>query len=221
LDVDVYDARSRHYGLYIDDDGSPSLIGGIRVVEDRETDSRAYLESLANQYGLIERVLKQVPEYPLPYLNYYGDIGDCQKVYKEIKKANHTIVDPGRLLLDSKYRSLHLAKFLIESAIAIYFVSSQAVDYAALACKSSQAKCYFLYGFSPINGAHMNYIQEKDVTASALIGCPSDVPSRLIPKLNIMAESFEGTGRIPFMAKKITRRETKHSYLTNIKLAII
>lgn len=202
LDIDAYDARSRHFGLYsVNGNNAQELIGGIRVVEQSQTSAKRHLQLLASYYPIIRDALAKPIREQFPLLTYDSEEKEAvRRAITGFTRNGERIVEPGRLLLRPQHRSLVMAKRIVESAIIVYFLSAQSVDRAVLSCASTQRCFYRRYGFDLVDGTSGFYCPLLGGNASCLQATPGNVPLSRRSRLKLVADKFDRSGRIVYRA---------------------
>ncbi len=220
LDVDCYDANARHFGLYVIDGDKQKLVGSLRVVEKGQTEAATMLKQLAHDHSAIDEVLQELPKEHFPLLTYGQESNNIKAYLADPEQQGVLIVEPGRLILSDAFRSIRLARFIIESSLAIYFFSYDAIDKAVLGCCRSQKRFYIRYGFCAIPGTSDNFWDQQHVSGSVLVAAPTDVPSSCRVRLQRMADEFDRTGMILCQNnKKVRRSSVSQAYQTDTALA--
>jgi hypothetical protein len=196
LDVDPFDVRARHFGLYMSLHGRDVLAGGIRVVEIGPTASGGFLKQLTGVSARIDEAISTEPAARFPMLTYVREASVTADAVENLVAEGKAVVEPTRLILPRDRRSLTLARSIIEAAIAAYFFSDLRVDHAILTCATTQKRFYERYGFAAIPGTTDCYWKKPGVVGSALIGSPESVPRGLRPRIQAMADAFMRSGHI-------------------------
>lgn len=197
IDLDCWDLRARHFGLFRTKDGTSEAVGYMRVVEAASTSSSDMVRSVARCYtGLLDEVDIQAP-HPFPLMKYFPDhdlIGDR---YNEILKKGERLVEPGRFALTESVRSRHLGKHMIESAIAVYFFAL-GFEHATMCCYSSQKPFYRRYGFEPLEGGSESDFAGINRKNCCVFGSVDTIPYRVERRLRQMAAKYMRTSKISY-----------------------
>ncbi len=217
IDVDPWDARARHFGLFPLIGSSRGLLGYIRVVESCETPAAASMQTLAHEYQEIAQSVATDICLPFPQLTYSGEARVVTAMIEKELKRGSSIVEPARLVLATNLRSIKAAMFIVECAVARYFLSSRTADIAILTCASSQKKAYQRYGFDNIPGTTDCFWEKPGVKGSALMATPGSVPEKLRPRLRAMAREFDTTGRITFRSGRSGKRRSDFRTVSDSK----
>ena len=195
IDLDCYDVRARHFGLFSVDSGTEQLIGYLRVVEDRKVSGQADVFELVKQAPDLKGRLENKPSCPFPLMTYFPDADAFGELYRRIKDRGERLVEACRFALDKPFRSLRTAKHMVESAIAIYFFHYQ-FDHAVWCCDSSNKAFYRLYGFRPLDGSKDKDFARLGVSSCCVFGSAKGVPSPARERTMQMAKAYRDTGRI-------------------------
>jgi hypothetical protein len=196
IELDCYDLRARHFGLFSVNRGAEQPIGYLRVVEDRKVSGKVDVFELLKQAPGLRCKLEGTPPCPFPLMSYFPDAHIVNQIYSKIKVHNEDMVEACRFALDnSQSRSLRLAKHMVESAVAVYFFCYQS-EHALWCCDSSKKSFYRLYGFRPVTGAREDDFAGLGVSSSCVIGSATCVPSPARERVVQMAKAYGETGRI-------------------------
>jgi ribosomal protein S18 acetylase RimI-like enzyme len=195
INLDCYDARSRHFGLFCVQDGAEHVVGYLRVAEDQEVTGGTDVFELAKQFPGLASQLKEMPPHPFPLMTYFPDADALTKIYNEIKVSGEHLVEACRFALDPHFRSLRLAKHMVESAIAIYFFFYNC-EHAVWCCDSSNKTFYRLYGFRPLGRTKEEDFAGIGVSSCCVFGSATSVPNTVRERLTQTAQSYQQTGRI-------------------------
>ena len=201
IDVDTFDSRSRHFGLWQHDATRERLTGGIRVVTTHATGVDKLMNELAGHSLLIGRVLKKRPSAPLPLLTYEAVATKVSGLFGAWRDEGEQIVEVTRFCLAHEFRGTGLVQLLVEATLSIGFYCHWCVNRALISCSNSQSSYYSRYGFQVISDALGHRWDVHGVPGCTLAASPADVPIDKRPALRKMARSFEITGTIQFPAE--------------------
>ncbi len=198
IDVDSFDGCSSHFGLFLQNHGCETMIGGIRVFEGQVTRAQRQLVELSCDYPSIAAAIESAPQVPFPCLQYWPQRQLVSEFLKQRRVEGEVIVEPSRLVLAPLFRSLRLAAAIVEAAIARYFLSVHAVDRAILSFAASQEPFYRRYGFDRVPGTEICIPRVGLPPTVILTGTPGAIPPLHAFRIRKMAEELDATGAIRF-----------------------
>ena len=206
VEIDPYDRLSAHYGLFVTEKGLEFPVGNIRVVGSRTSPQQGMLEQLGDRYSPIAAALDRNPEAPLPILSYEDPTGAVHQEIGTMLAEGERLVEPGRLALLPQHRMLSVSKFIVESAIALYFFGPLLVDRAFVYCVPDHRPFYRRYGFQLIPGSCETFCSKAGRLFAPLVATPQDVPQSCRSRLQEMADQFALTSSInwqPALAQQV------------------
>ncbi len=198
IDVDSFDGCSSHFGLFLQNHGCETMIGGIRVFEGQVTRAQRQLEELSCDYPSVAAVVGSVPQVQFPCLQYWPQRQLVSEFLEQRRKSGEVVVEPSRLVLAPQFRSIRLAAAIVESAIAHYFFSSYAIDRAILSLAASQELFYRRYGFVRVPGTAVCVPRVGSPQTAILTGTPEALPTLHAVRIRQMAQELEATAMIRF-----------------------
>jgi hypothetical protein len=200
-DIDIYDLKSRHYGLYIN---NSLMIGYIRVVLDKKEYYNNTIFQIGKKYDVFndkEHSFESLKNYhgaDYPFLS-YPNLPSCIKSYYEsLAVKNDKIIEASRLIIMENFRGLRIISFFVECAISIYVSNFKSYKYAVVDCVQEHAVFYKRYGFQQIeheqnyNILNMNRL----VTCLYLPLSLSSIPDKLQARFEQMANEFSQNNKI-------------------------
>jgi hypothetical protein len=195
FEVEAYDFRSRHFGVFEVIHGVQKPVGYLRVVEDRDLSDQPTLRGLESRYPeLFSRANRSVGQ-PFPVMSYSADSEALLGLYGQMLANGERAVEPTRMALDPDCRKLSLARFLFECSNAIYFYA-MGFDYAIACCDSTKKAFYHIYHWDHIPGTVEGDFAGLGVSSTVLLGSRAAMPLVARARLARMAEQYKATGRI-------------------------
>ena len=195
IDLDCYDFRSSHFGLFKVSGDGEMPVGYLRVAEDGVDRHSDWVAEVAEHYpGLAEKVA-QTPAKPFPLMNYFPDADLLQETYTYVKEWGERLVEPCRLALDASHRSVRLGKHIVESAIVVYFFARQ-IEHAVMCCDSATKHFYGIYGFRQLPGTYDGDFAGLGQKSTCVFGSADSVPGPARERLLEMTKAYKTTGRI-------------------------
>jgi hypothetical protein len=179
LDVDEYDAASRHFGLFREGFSGSEMVGTLRVTGTADTESAPRLERVVGRVPSLRSRLGAPRRYPLPMMKYLVDRAAVEILVDEAQRKGERIVEPGRLTIVSEFRSWgisgrHLASRVTESAVALFFLLD--VQHAVLTCVPPHDRFYRRLGFVDTPGTRTRLHESLGHEVCCLHGRPTWVP---------------------------------------------
>lgn len=146
LDIDCYDLRARHFGLFCCTQHGEVLVGCMRVIDNKPTYIAEKVLKIASLSKLLFQKVNQTPKHPFPLMNYNSHVKELNAFYQHLKIKNEKLCEVGRFVFSTEIRSLCLAKFVVECAMAVYY-SDLGFENAIISCYPLHKRLYGLYGF--------------------------------------------------------------------------
>ncbi len=195
LDLDCYDLRSLHFGLFHINNGIQSALGYMRTVTNQFSPQKDMLLKIAVEQNENIEKLFAIPKYPMPLLEYFPDAPIIHSHYKRLKYQGKKIVEPGRFALLSKFRSRHLAQHMVISTIAI-IIYNYTFNHAYMTCHVPQQRFYNLFGFDQVTDT--NDYKIYGVPLVSLFWSEKYLNSFVLERIRKMAEVFKNRGCITY-----------------------
>jgi hypothetical protein len=195
FEVDAYDFRSRHFGLFEVADGTETPIGYLRVVEDNDLSQQPQLTGLIAKYGHQLGCISSQVSAPFPIMTYSPDTDLLLSKYQQIRFLGERLVEPTRMSLDEGHRSLRMARLLFECSEAVYFFAL-GFDHVFACCDSSKKAFYHVYEWNYFPGTEEGDFAGLGESSTCLFGSAARTPAKVKPRILAMAEAFTETGRI-------------------------
>jgi len=206
IDLDAWDRRSSHFGLYRVDLTADVAVGYIRVAEGRETPFSTVVERIAEGCSLQSRI-STPPARPYPLMSYFPDTDIIEALLECLRSRGEDLVEPSRLVMAPEYRTLRLSRFIIEASISVYFFQRR-VAHAMGSCDSTKIRFYELFGFHRLPGSTVGDFLGIDEQSCCVFGSRRTVPEAVTSRLERMASALSETEEIclcPFDRSRFTR----------------
>lgn len=204
IDIDCYDLRARHFGLFRVENNTEGTAGYLRVVEDRLVPIEYPIISLIERMPELCDKLKQEPKYLFPTMNYLPNPSIIRNLYENISHVGKQMMEPCRFALDEPFRSLRLAKHMVESILAVYG-SFLGIEHAIYSCDASNASFYKTYGFNRLKEIPESDFVGIGANSCCLFASYSKIPLPIRNRIEIMAKYFAETGEIYFIPSQSNR----------------
>lgn len=193
LDLDCYDLRSRHFGLFHHAENHTVAVGYHRVVSDEYGPHSQNIMTLASQSSEQYERVCQTPAKPLPVMTYHPQAEILENNYNQLKSEGQKICEGSRLTLSEPFRSIELVRHIIGSAVTIFFDICR-YDFGLVAMSPSHRRFYTPFGFTEID--QITVFKIFDVSLTCLKITSNAIPNTLKNSIRLMGEAFEETGMI-------------------------
>lgn len=193
LDLDCYDLRSRHFGLFHHAENHTVAVGYHRVVSDEYGPHWQNIMTLASQSSQQYERVCQTPVKPLPLMTYHPQAKILEDYYNQLKSEGRKICEGSRLTLSEPFRSIELVRHIIGSAVTIFFDICR-YDLGLVALSPSHRRFYTPFGFTDVD--QINVFKIFGVSLTCLKITANAIPKTLKNSIHQMGEAFEETGMI-------------------------
>jgi hypothetical protein len=194
IELDCYDVRARHFGLFKHENGSSRPVGYIRMVLDEEGPWADEIRAIANEVSGLADVVNETPSVAFPLMTYFPDAAIVNQHYQMAKKSGRRTVEAGRLSLERSVRSISVAKFLVSSTVTAAVVTN--VKEALLTCVPSHERFYHPYGFEQCAGTTQHFCDEPNTEVCCEHWSIERLQGSVKDSVLRMADAYYNTGRI-------------------------
>ena len=194
IELDCYDLRSRHFGLFKHDGGVSRPVGYLRVVTEEKSRWENELRAIAAPIPELARAVGLKPTVPLPLMTYYADADIVRRHYEVAKANNHRPAEAGRLSLQNDIRSIAIARHMISSTLASGIVNGH--NAAFITVVPSHVAFYGAYGFRICIGSRQRFCPKAQTEFSCLQWTFEQMDGAMQEVVLSMAEAYSHTGRI-------------------------
>lgn len=185
IDVDHYDLKSRHYGLFVEEADEQKLIGGLRIIQNKPVLSSI---RMLKEMGILDQQEVVKEKAVLPIMSYFEDQNNAN--FGTLLKASPVATEGSRLVLNKDYQSLRLAKFIISNAIIMHLLLEE--DWTAfVSCNPLHARLYHSFGFKDVCS---QTTWAKDAPVSALYLQDDLLAADKREELEGMAAAYKSSG---------------------------
>lgn len=202
IDVDDYDLRARHYGLFIEEADEQKLIGGLRIIQNKPVLSSI---RMLREMGILDQQKMLKEKAILPIMSYFEEEDNAD--FDTLVKHSPIATEGSRLVLNKEYQSLRLAKFIISNAIIMHLLLEE--DWTAfVSCNPLHARLYNSFGFKNVC-SQTTWAKDAPVSALYLQDDLLDVTKR--EELEEMARAYKSDGFTVYehsRANKVAVRRT-------------
>ena len=191
IELDVYDTRAEHYGLFEIEGLKCRAVGYMRVIQSTLSDvSDLILEIAKDNSEALYRKLKQSANHQLPILEYFKASSSLIKQAME-KLPGDTWCEASRFILKKEVRSIGLAQFFIECGFACY-----PFDHCLISCSAGHSRIYRAYEAKTL--AQNQYSDKIPYTTTLMRITPRECSLALKAKFERMERTFLLTGKVCF-----------------------
>jgi len=195
IDLDAYDLRSKHFGLFLHSDGLDACpVGYERVVEDRFKGVEDNLATILRWYPSIATEFRSNNQSIFPLLDYFPCAGSVSAIYRRCRIQGKKLVEPGRFALEQRVRSIAIARQFVTMIFA--GLRADGVGYAILTCSPTHERFYSQFGFRRLSGAGAKRIVCKGVSWVCLLGSADGLPDGVKDRVLAMVNVYRRTGQI-------------------------
>lgn len=166
LDLNCFDLRSKHYGLFLVDGQNQTPVSYQRIIHDSISPHAEWVMEMAAPFPDMQKRVLEAPSMPFPFLDYFkDDNGIADSFIANSKKRGEQLGEASRISLHPDYRQLSITRMIIESALAAGINSG--FSHFVTCCYEAHTKFYSQYGFQRIEGLPL--FQSCGSTSNALI----------------------------------------------------
>ena len=195
MDLDCYDGRSLHYGVYAMIEGQELPVGYIRSVGLEPTEHTPFIEAITASADDLRDNAKSSEARPLPTLEYLPEpnLSAVQALVVQTLEGGQVIAEGSRFSLSTEFRSLGTAKFIIQCLCAdALFRRNVDIGYATTAV--TQARFYLGLGFHRLPDSTDIYIPKLEMKGCSLQIVRSELPPELFATYTAIATELDDTG---------------------------
>lgn len=195
LDLDAYDLRAIHLGLFEYGGRKPKPVGYLRIILDRISDKAPVIRKIAAKHPGLTAKLEQKTKAVFPLMAQCDENGGISQFYQKARAQGKTVAELSRFVFDPAIRSMGFTRFFTESAI-IASLFTYGVDYNILACTVRHSSYYQRFGFKAVEEGVCYAYGQFD--ASVLMCSAAAIPEKLKAKAINMQKTYELTGGLSY-----------------------
>ncbi len=200
LDLDAYDIRAHHYGLFNCDYGGQELVGCVRVVTDHETATASAVRLIAESYEYFHHVAAEAPREVFPMLEYVPYRERILDLYRDCSAQGKEIVEAGRLALDREHQCLKLGTAVVQAAAAGFIIHNY--GYALVFANYHASRFYRVGGFGLLPGSRDFHLEAEHYHGCCLLGTVGNIPALSRPTVECFAHDLRTSGKIEIFVEK-------------------
>lgn len=146
IDMDAYDLRALHFGVFETDGLRANPIGYVRFIQEEMTPTTPMIWQLAFAHPELLSSLQKEVSTPFPFLQYHPNKELMQLHLSEALSKGERILEASRFVFDPLIRSTGILNFTAEATLsAVFFGLSY--DRLMLVCNPSHCSFYQRIGF--------------------------------------------------------------------------
>ncbi len=187
IDVDQYDLRAKHFGLYkvIGEDELP--VGYQRMIYDHEMPVAQNIKSIAARFPLLSEKISSPPEHPFYTMTFSKYTQPLYDFYNTAKEIGKEVIEAGRFCIDPDECSLGLFRFGVMCPMANVLINEK-IGYAITSSFTRLANIFKQFGFEDIPQTDIETIY--DLEACNLVIELENVSENCQEKLIKMANAY-------------------------------
>jgi predicted GNAT family N-acyltransferase len=190
IDIDVFDAHSKHFGIFTD---QGKLVAYIRVVLDKSEIKNDLVSDIVQKFELDLNCAKNRVDYP--FLS-YPTVPECVKShYNDLKSKKEGLAEASRLIIREEFRGARLSSFLIECAMVLFTLICNERKHAVVCCDKHHSIFYERYGFTSFGNSEV-YDVFGITRVTLLLTLGSATSKHVIERFAGIAAEYSITGQI-------------------------
>lgn len=189
VDIDCYDLRATHFGLYQCEKNGCKLVGSIRAVGPVETNSAGWVRSLTENMPRLRREIAKIPSRPLPLMKYTLCHQLLAGLDTKCRRQGKTLFEIGRFVMEPSHRAVFLSRALVEAVIAFTQSCNGSMIFA---CSAAHRLIYQMYLNWPLSLTPEFRFKGNSVTL--IFWDMSLLPIALHEKMTMVADQYR-TGK--------------------------
>ncbi len=200
LELDAYDARAHHFGLFCETAGAAKPVGYLRITGNDCRETALWVRQLAARYQFSDAINVR-PAAPLPMMKYFHSASDkINQHYHNIRLQGERLIEAGRLCVLPEFQNLRLSCFIIESAVVfgLFHKNSNSV----ISCKQQYLPVYTRYGFKLLDEVSKQKVAGHDSFVLMIKWSERfQMRESLLQKFEAMLDMYEQTGQFMYPAQ--------------------
>ncbi len=148
MDIDAYDMRAYHFGIFECDGNRQIAVGSMRLITEEATRFAPMIRAIAAPYGDLLDKIEPRHLIPLPIFKFF-DASDTHKMMSAFKKDFTEISETGRFCLHESLQRSGLALFSVKSMISASLDYLSETGVVLIIVSEMHAQMYGRFGFEP------------------------------------------------------------------------
>lgn len=146
IDLDVYDLRALHFGVFETDGLRAKPIGYVRFIQEEMTSTAPMIWQLAFTHPELLAALQKDASNTFPFLQYHPNQSSMELRIAKARAKGERILEASRFVFDPQIRSAGILNFTAEATLATLFFGLS-YDCLMLVCNPSHCRFYQRLGF--------------------------------------------------------------------------
>ena len=164
LDIDAYDLRAYHFGLFKCSGDRQICVGHMRLVvsDSRETPIAPMVRDIAEDIPDLESTWDTSPQYCLPHFQLI-DEKVAWAITEQAALDNHILIETSRYCTDSEAQAIAIARFMVTSIVEAAHHYFRDLGRVYVMVSHLHASFYKSYGFEIVQEIIPKGVDEKYV----------------------------------------------------------
>lgn len=163
LDLDVYDLRAHHFGLFKCIGDRQICVGHMRlVVSDRETFIAPIVREIADETPELSPNWDAPPQYCLPHFQLIDD-KVAFAITEQAISENQVLIETSRYCTETEAQAISIARFMVSSVVEAAYHYFRDMGRVYVMVSHLHASFYKSYGFEVVQEIIPKGIEEKYV----------------------------------------------------------
>jgi N-acyl-L-homoserine lactone synthetase len=188
MDIDKYDLRAKHFGLYKIIEPEQIPIGYQRIIYDHETSTAKSIRNMITNFPLLSEKISSPPDHPFYTMTFSKYDQAISDFYKTAKANGKGVIEAGRFCIDPAECSLGLFRFGVMCPMANLLINEK-IGYGITSCFVRLARIYKQFGFEFIPQTDTEIIHK--IEACNVFIELKNVSANYQEKLQKMASAFK------------------------------
>jgi hypothetical protein len=205
IDIDSFDSKAHHVGLFQQIDGRSVAVGCSRVVFNMTGPFSDWITSIAEANNMKHKLAPLVHTFPFQTHMPIDYANQLNAQYERALSVGQTFGESGGNVIAPIARSIRTSLFFIESLVAC-FKLYKLIDYVAMNTTARHAKVYRQFGFQPVEGIPDPWEDSSSplhVSASTQLITTGHSTCQSAQRLVSLADEFASTGKITWSGKSV------------------
>ncbi len=190
-DIDCYDLRSAHFGLYECLENDCRLIGCIRAVGRAETPAAAWIRAFAGDKPRLSRELDCTLAHALPLFQYSPFPEVLAAIEIKCTKEGKTLFEIGRFAMEASRRAYSITRSLVEMVIAFTMCCNGSMIFS---CRPEHRRFYQPYLIWPL--ALTPEFEYGGIRMTTIFWDKALLPALMRKKMEQAAKEYWETGEL-------------------------
>jgi len=219
FDLDGYDLRARHFGLFLHDKNIIKALGYQRGIINQFGPLKDEILEISELYPNLSDKLNLKPKAPFPCLTFLpqSEKNIIMKFYNRISSKGESMTESTRFLLDSSVRSFRLASLMAEAVVGSYMFRH---EYGITCVNETHLPFYKRLGFNHFEGTKSKCFSVNNNNLACLYISKKSISPVLYNRFLKLARFYESHGQI-LLYPGLTNDDKHTSHLVKYPKAAI